>query len=100
MADFLDYSRQVRPVVMPIKLLQALASVNGLSGKLPTSLLTWVPSGRGNDPRSGYVMFDLAARAYRALHAHALRDGHHLKAVSAPDTYRPYSVQERIFLER
>lgn len=41
-----------------------------------------------------------AARAWRALQAAALAAGHILKATAAADSYRPYTVQERIFRER
>lgn len=41
-----------------------------------------------------------AARAWRALTSAALSAGHTLKPSGPSDSYRPYEVQERIFLQR
>ena len=90
MASFVD---QVRERVLPTRL------VGKPNGELDPSLLSPIPSGRPNNP-PGFVMVIEAARAYLALRAAALADGHELKPVSATDTYRPLSVQRQMFLER
>lgn len=67
------------------------------NGKLPDHILTTIKVPGQPDIR---LLKDTAARAWIAMAAHALRDGHVLSATSLMDSYRPYSVQERIFLER
>lgn len=65
--------------------------LNLTNGKLPDSALVAVPGGRLVAP---------AARAYLAMLDAAEQDGIELKPTSSADTFRPYSVQERIFKER
>lgn len=67
------------------------------NGKLPDSILETIRTPGYPDIR---LLKDTAARAWRAMAAHARRDGIVLSATSLMDSYRPYSVQERIFLER
>lgn len=67
------------------------------NGMLPDSILLDTP-GQAGGPTVRLV--EPAARAWRALTAAALKDGHVLRASSLMDSYRPYAVQERIFRER
>jgi D-alanyl-D-alanine carboxypeptidase len=68
-----------------------------VNGKLPDAILMSVP-GQADGPTVRLVK--PAARAWLALCDAARSDGHTLKAVSATDSFRPYTVQRRIFLER
>lgn len=70
---------------------------NQPNGRLPNSILLDTPGQQGG---STVRLVEPAARAWRALCAAALKDGHVLKATSAMDSYRPYAEQERIFYER
>jgi hypothetical protein len=67
------------------------------NGRLPDELLVDTP-GRAGGPVVRLV--EPAARAWRAMAADAAKAGHILKATSLVDSYRPYDVQRRIFLER
>ena len=81
----------VVPVVRP-------GVLSGLSnGKLPDSALVDTPGQAG-----GYTvrLVAPAARAWRALCAAALAAGHTLKPSGLYDSYRPYTVQEKVFLAR
>lgn len=67
------------------------------NGRIPDTLLEPIP-GLAGGPAIRLVA--PAARAWRALQSAALDAGHVLKATSAYDSFRPYSVQERIFRQR
>lgn len=62
-----------------------------VNGRLDESLLERVPGGQ---------MEMLAARSWNRVRAEAIGHGHLLMPTSSVDTYRPYSVQERIFRQR
>lgn len=82
----------------PVRTVTAPAVLQGKqNGKFPDSALVNTPGQAG-----GVVvrLVEPAARAWKALCATALAAGHVLKAVGPADSYRPYSVQERIFLQR
>lgn len=67
------------------------------NGELPASILVDSP-GLARGPLVRLVA--PAARAWRAMVAVAQRDGHVLKAVSVPDSYRDYATQRHIFTAR
>lgn len=81
--------------VVPIKRSSLL---NGqTNGRLTSDIMLNTP-GQAGGPVVRLVK--PAARAWRAMAAAALLEGHVLKATSLVDSYRPYDVQERIFLQR
>lgn len=67
------------------------------NGKLPANILVDT-LGLGGGPVVRLV--EPAARAWRAMTNRARLDGVILKATSLMDSYRPYTVQERIFRDR
>jgi len=67
------------------------------NGKLPSSILVSTPGQAGG---AEVRLVAPAARAWRALTSAALKAGHVLKPTSLNDSFRPYTVQERIFRER
>lgn len=67
------------------------------NGQLPDTLLESIPGQQGGPT---IRLVETAARAWKAMQAAALADGHVLKATSAADSYRPYAVQEKIFRQR
>lgn len=84
--------------VLPVRTIIYPAALDGQeNGKLPDSILVDTP-GQAGGPT--VRLLEPAARAWRALCAAALKEGHVLKATSLVDSYRPYEVQERIFLQR
>lgn len=82
----------------PVRAIVRPAVLEGTTnGKLPESILVTT---RGQAGGVDVRLVSPAARAWRALCAAALAAGHTLKAVGPADSYRPYSVQERIFRQR
>lgn len=81
--------------VVPIS--RSALLVGQTNGRLDSSVLVDTP-GQAGGPLVRLIR--PAARAWRAMSAAALHDGHVLKATSLVDSYRPYSVQESIFLAR
>jgi hypothetical protein len=67
------------------------------NGRLDEDILVTVP---GQDGGPEVRLVPPAARAWRALCAAALAAGHTLKSTGGPDSYRPFDVQKKIFLER
>lgn len=67
------------------------------NGRLPDSILVNIP---GQDRGPLVRLVPPAARAWVALCAAARSAGHVLKASGPADSFRPYSVQERIFRDR
>ncbi len=67
------------------------------NGKLDPAILLDTPAPGVTWPCR---LVEPAARSYRALSAAAQRAGHTLKPSGPFDSYRPYYVQERIFLQR
>lgn len=85
-------------MVFPVQTLQPLKVLDGqANGRLSDSILHDTP-GQAGGPTVRLV--EPAARSWRAMCAAAKRAGHTLKATSLYDSFRPYEVQERIFLER
>lgn len=68
------------------------------NGRLPDSILEDIP-GKNGEPTIR-LLKDTAARSWKAMAAHALRDGIFLSSTSLMDSYRPYEVQVRIFKQR
>lgn len=81
----------VRPIVRS-KLLEGQSN-----GRLDGDILASTPGQAGG---ATVVLVKPAARAWRALCAAAKKAGHTLKATSIADSYRLYTIQERIFRER
>lgn len=83
---------------LPVTSVIRPALLSGLSnGRLPDSVLVDTPGLAGGP----LVRLTTPAwRAWRALCNAATAAGIVLKATSATDSYRPYEVQKRIFLER
>jgi hypothetical protein len=67
------------------------------NGELPDELLVTVPGQQGG---AAARLVQPAARAWRALCAVALAEGHLLKTAAPFSSYRPFAEQERIFRER
>lgn len=67
------------------------------NGRLPDAILVSTP-GIAGGPTVRLV--EPAARSWRAMSAHALADGHELKATSLLDSYRPYETQVAIWQKR
>lgn len=85
-------------MILPVRTITYPAALDGQeNGKLPDSILVDTP-GQAGGPT--VRLLRPAARSWRALCAAALKAGHVLKATSLVDSYRPYDVQERIFLQR
>lgn len=78
---------------LPVKrLILPKALIGQPNGKLSPDLLTAIRP-------SGYL-YRTAAASYEAMKRAAKKDGIVLKPTSAFDAYRPYSVQEAVFLQR
>jgi hypothetical protein len=67
------------------------------NGRLPAGILSET-SGLAGGPTIRLVL--PAMRAWKALTTAALSAGHTLKSTALNDSYRPYKVQKRLFLER
>lgn len=67
------------------------------NGRLDTDILVTMP---GQDGGPEIRLVKPAARAWLALCAAALEAGHTLKSTGFADSYRPFKVQRRIFLQR
>lgn len=85
-------------MAFPVRTVKLPACLVGQpNGKLPARILVATPGQHGG-PEVRLVA--PAARAWQAMCAAARLEGHILKASSLMDSYRPYTVQERIFRER
>jgi hypothetical protein len=85
-------------MAFPVHAVTMPGSLGGkTNGKLPAEILVDTPGLAGGVT---VRLVSPAARSWRALCAAALRAGHTLKATSLFDSYRPYEVQQRIFVER
>lgn len=83
---------------LPIRPMQRPSILSGqVNGKLDVSVLQRTP-GIGNTP--DVILCKTAARCWRALAFNADIAGHTLAISHAPNAYRPYFIQERIFLQR
>lgn len=83
---------------LPILRLTLPASLVGApNGRLPAGSLRTLPNHNGG---ADVTLHPLAARAWLALTAAALADGHTLKTSHPNSSYRPYADQERIFRAR
>lgn len=83
---------------LPVVAVKPIAALGGQrNGRLDPAVLVRVP---GLDRSPDVVLVASAARCWRALCAAALAAGHVLKATSEVDSYRPRSVQERVFKAR
>jgi len=85
-------------MTFPVRAIVRPACLNGQSnGQLSPSILMDTPV-----PYATWTcrLVTPAARAWRALSAAALKAGHTLKPSGPADSFRPYDVQERIFLQR
>lgn len=80
------------------KVVKPLALAGTSNGKLPDSILESIP-GRDGAPTIR-LLKGTSARSWKAMFAHALRDGILLSATSLADSYRSYEIQLRIFKER
>lgn len=77
------------------KVIKPSALAGTTNGKLPESILETIlglPVIR--------LLKDSSARSWKAMAAHAFRDGVALSATSIADSYRSYEIQLKIFLER
>lgn len=85
-------------MLLPISPVDRPVCLTGqLNGRLdPELLVETVGQAAGPVVR----LVEPAARAWRALAAAARDSGHVLKTTSLVDSYRPYAVQERTFLDR
>jgi D-alanyl-D-alanine carboxypeptidase len=83
---------------LPVHDVTRPAVLHGQSnGKLDQDILVTTP---GQDVGPAVRLVAPAARAWRALCAAALGEGHTLKATSLVDSYRPFEVQESTFRKR
>lgn len=81
--------------IVPVTIPTRLAGQS--NGRLPSSILVDTPGQAGG---ATVRLVEPAARAWRAMTAEALARGHVLKPTSLFDSYRPYDIQRRIFLQR
>lgn len=65
------------------------------NGRLPSNILTVMP---GSSPTLTMCLTPM--RSFKAMSAAAKKVGINLRVTSAPDSYRPYEVQYRIFHQR
>lgn len=85
-------------MTFPVVTIRRSALLTGqTNGKLTDSILVNIPGLAGGPT---IRLITPAARSWKAMQAHARVDGHVLKATSASDSFRPYSVQESIFRQR
>lgn len=80
------------------KVIKPLALVGTKNGQLPDDILENIPGIDGTPTIR--LLKDTSARAWKAMAAHAARDGIILSATSLADSYRPLAIQERIWYER
>jgi hypothetical protein len=96
--DYFENCKDLAKMALPVHPLTLPASLAGMSnGKLPSSILESVPGQEGGAP---VTLVKPAARAWRALAARALEDGHVLKVNTAGRSYRSYAEKEAIFRAR